>query len=117
MKRIIEKRVVPEDLSGLRTDKAAAELFTDFSRSELSHWLKEGFLLVDGGLQKAKEKISGGELMTLQIDATEKELWHAPQDIPLDILEEDDHILVINKSAGLVMHPGAGNGQDTLLTA
>ena len=115
MKRIFEKKVVTESLNGLRLDKAAATLFADFSRNELGQWIKDEALLVNGKAKKVKEKVSEGDVLALDVELIEKESWHTAEDIPFDVLEEDEHVLVINKPPGLVMHPGAGNGSGTLL--
>lgn len=105
---------VPFELNGHRLDQIAAELFDRFSRSLLQQWIKSGELLVDGCQGRSKDKLSGGEV--LAIDATlELEAEWVSEVIPLNIVYEDDHLLVINKPAGLVMHPAAGNHTGTLL--
>ncbi len=115
MKRIFEKRIVPEALNGLRTDKVAAALFTDFSRNELGQWIKSEALLVNGGAKRLRDKIFEGDVMLLEAEVTDKEHWHVAEEMTLDILDEDEDVLVINKAPGVVMHPGAGNGSGTLL--
>lgn len=114
--RIVKEAQVPFDFSGNRCDQIATELFSDFSRSRIQSWIKDGTLLVDGKATKAKDKLFGGELLTLDI-VVEDDDEHEAQDIPLDIVYEDDDILVINKPAGLVVHPAAGNRDGTLLNA
>ncbi len=107
---------VTEDLAGLRLDQVAAALFPDYSRARLQQWIRKGELTVNGACAKPSARLSGGEL--LQIEArmvAEGEV--SPQDIPLDILYADDHLLVVNKPAGLVVHPGAGNWDGTLQNA
>jgi 23S rRNA pseudouridine1911/1915/1917 synthase len=107
---------VPLELAGLRTDQAAAQLFAQFSRSKLSEWLKQGDLTVDGKPARPRESLAGGEMMQLNVEIKET-LRDAPQDIPFDVLFEDETLIVINKPAGLVVHPGAGNEDQTLVNA
>lgn len=100
-----------------RLDQTIAELFSDYSRSRLKEWILAGYVKVDGEVvTKARIKVLGEEL--IEVNAfIELEERHKPQDIPLNIIFEDDHILVINKPAGLVVHPGAGNADGTVLNA
>jgi len=105
---------VPADMGGKRFDAVAAELFSDFSRSRLSLWIKSGELLLDGRPAKGKEKLFGGETLTIAAELEEQGNWEA-EAIALDIVFEDEHILIINKPMGLVVHPGAGNSNGTLL--
>ncbi|MGR4070025.1 23S rRNA pseudouridine(1911/1915/1917) synthase RluD [Halomonas sp. LR3S48] len=107
---------VPISLAGSRLDQAAAELFADHSRERLKGWIKEGMLTVDGRPGKPKDKMAGGEW--LQLAATlEEDARFEPEAIPLDIVHEDEQVLVIDKPAGLVVHPAAGNRDGTLLNA
>ena len=100
-----------------RLDQTLAELFTEYSRSRLKEWIVAGYVKVDGDVvTKARVKVLGEEL--IEIDAfIEIEERHKAEDIPLNIVFEDEHILVINKPAGLVVHPGAGNPGGTVLNA
>ncbi|MDP2561858.1 23S rRNA pseudouridine(1911/1915/1917) synthase RluD [Psychrobium sp. 1_MG-2023] len=100
-----------------RLDQAIAELFSDYSRSRLKEWILAGYVSVDGQVvTKARAKVLGEEL--IEIDAIiEIEERHKPEPIDLNIVYEDEHILVINKPAGLVVHPGAGNPDGTVLNA
>ena len=107
---------VPDHLAGQRLDQVAVELFPDFSRSRLQAWIKSGELTVNGQTRKPREKIIGGETLAIEAEMVAEESWE-PQAIDLDIVHEDGHILVINKPAGLVVHPAAGNRDSTLLNA
>jgi 23S rRNA pseudouridine1911/1915/1917 synthase len=100
----------------MRLDQAAAQLFPDYSRERLKDWIKAGRLTLDGKPGKPKDKVVGGETLVLQAEL-EVETPALPQDIPLAIVYEDEHLLVIDKPAGLVVHPGAGNPDGTLLNA
>lgn len=107
---------VPLDLAGSRLDQAAAHLFPEYSRERLKDWIKDGRLTVQGKPGKPKDKVAGGEALVLQAEL-ESETEALPQDIPLAIVYEDDDLLVIDKPAGLVVHPGAGNPDGTLMNA
>jgi 23S rRNA pseudouridine1911/1915/1917 synthase len=100
----------------MRLDQAAAQLFADYSRERLKDWIKDGRLTLNGRPGKPKDKVAGGETLLLEAEL-EVETPAQPQDIPLTILFEDEHLLVIDKPAGLVVHPGAGNPDGTLLNA
>ena len=105
---------VPDELAGLRLDQALAKMFPDFSRSRLKSWLVGGAVLVDGESRRPKDRVDGGEQIELNIVA-EVAVRSAPEPISLDVVFEDDDLLVINKQAGLVVHPGAGNPTGTLM--
>ncbi|WP_136255856.1 23S rRNA pseudouridine(1911/1915/1917) synthase RluD [Onishia niordana] len=107
---------IPEAMAGQRLDQVAADVFSDFSRERLKGWIKSGDLTLDGARAKPKDKVYGGEQLVLTA-IVEDELRFEPQDIDLDIVHEDDAVLVINKPAGLVVHPAAGNPDGTLLNA
>lgn len=105
---------VAPDFCGRRLDQIAADLFTDFSRARLQQWIKEGALRVDGEQRAPKQKLLGGEILSINVQLQSEADWQA-ENIPLDILYEDDSIIVINKPADLVVHPAAGNRTGTLL--
>ena len=105
-----------ETYLGQRIDQVAATIWSDFSREKLKQWLKEGYLLVNGNSVKPKYKCEGFELLTLEVEL-EAQTRSLPEDIPLDIVYEDDDIIVVNKPVGMVVHPGAGNSSGTLVNA
>ena len=107
---------IPETLDGLRLDQAVAKLLPAYSRSRLQQWIKSGQVTLDGNICKPRELVSTGQ--TVVIDATlEKEIISEAQPIDLNIVFEDEYIIVIDKPVGLVVHPGAGNPDQTLLNA
>lgn len=107
---------VPYELAGMRLDQVLAELFAEYSRSKLQTWIKSGRVQVNGLPLKAKDKLEGGEAITLDAEA-EVVITSEPEDIPLDIVYEDDCLLIVNKPAGLVVHPAVGNWHGTLVNA
>ncbi|QWF71002.1 23S rRNA pseudouridine(1911/1915/1917) synthase RluD [Methylomonas paludis] len=107
---------VPEELAGMRLDQCLAELFPDYSRSKLQLWIKAGRVQVDGVALKGREKLDGGEEIELDAEA-EVVLENDAEDIPLQIIYEDQAILIVNKPAGLVVHPAVGNWHGTLVNA
>ncbi len=107
---------VPLAAAGRRFDQALAEMFPDYSRSRLSGWIKSGAVTLDGAQAPPRHLLRGGEQVLLQVEL-ETEVTSAPEAIALDIVHEDDHLLVLNKPAGLVVHPGAGNPAGTLMNA
>lgn len=117
IKDLIEESVtVPDDQGGRRFDQIAAACFPTFSRARLQDWIREGFLVVDGKARKPKEKLYGGEKLSLSVEVQPEGQWEA-ENIPLDIVYQDNEIMVINKPVGLVVHPAAGNYTGTLLNA
>ncbi len=108
--------VVPDSAAGRRLDQVLAELFPEYSRSRLSGWVKSGDVLLDGATARPRDPVRGGETLTLNV--VENVQIHAvAEDIPLAILYQDEHLFVLDKPAGLVVHPGAGNPTGTLLNA
>lgn len=106
---------VPAHMNGMRFDQVASALFPEFSRARLQTWIKEGQLTLAGRIAKPKERLFGGEQLALQAHEAPEE-WQA-ESIALNIVYEDPHLLVVNKPAGLVVHPAAGNASGTLLNA
>ncbi|WP_099561918.1 pseudouridine synthase [Stenotrophomonas maltophilia] len=108
--------IVPDTAAGRRFDAVVAELFPEYSRSRLTEWIKAGEVLLDGAQVRPRDPLRGGEVVTLNV-VLETQTDAQPEDIPLDVLFEDEHLLVINKPVGLVVHPGAGNHSGTLVNA
>ena len=109
-----QTKTVPDDLAGQRFDQALARMFPEYSRSRLKSWILQGFVTIDGGEKRPKDLVSGGETVALQ-PGEELSIVSVPEPMDLDICFEDDHLLVVNKPAGLVVHPGAGNLRGTLM--
>ena len=108
--------ILPAEAAGLRLDQALARLLPQHSRASLQLWIRAERVQVEGRLPRASEKVRGGERVQIIIPQTPAGDW-AAQAIPLEIVYEDDDLLVINKPAGLVVHPGAGNPEGTMLNA
>ncbi|HHW4678167.1 MAG TPA: 23S rRNA pseudouridine(1911/1915/1917) synthase RluD [Xylella sp.] len=107
---------VPGNVAGRRFDAVLAELFPEFSRSRLAEWIKSGDVLLDGVRVRPRDPVCGGEVVRLQA-VLDTRTDAIPQDIPLNVLYEDEHLFVLDKPAGLVVHPGAGNPEGTLVNA
>jgi 23S rRNA pseudouridine1911/1915/1917 synthase len=106
---------VPDNMARQRLDHVAALLFPQYSRSRLQSWIKSGGLKVNGEALRTGSRLFGGEHIAIEVVATE--VTSEPEDIALDIVYEDEALLVVNKPMGLVVHPGAGNLDGTLLNA
>lgn len=113
---IARTAVVPDAVSGRRFDAVLAELFPEFSRSRLAEWIKSGDAVLDGRQVRPRDPVRGGETVTLTA-VLEIQTRSEPEDIALDVLYEDEDVFVLNKPAGLVVHPGAGNPAGTLVNA
>ncbi len=113
--RVLHAQVEPEQ-AGQRLDQVLAQLFPDYSRSRLQQWVKEERVKVDGQGRRPRDKLQGGEQIELEA-RLEEQVECNPQAIPLDLLFEDEQLLVINKPAGLVVHPAVGNRDGTLQNA
>ena len=111
--QVLEEEVTSE-LSGRRLDQAMAELFGDYSRSRLQKWIKAGRVTLNHKQLRARDKVSAGDTIRLRIE-DEQLVEAVSQPIELDIRYEDEHLLIINKPAGLVVHPAAGNPDGTML--
>ena len=108
---------IPEEFYGARLDRALAAMLPDYSRSRLQSWLANGALTVDGENPPAKTKVAGGETVRLTVPSEPDDARVVAEPITLNIIHEDDAIIVLDKPAGLVMHPGAGNPDGTLQNA
>ena len=107
---------VPDEMAGMRLDQILSSLFSDYSRSKLKTWVKAKRVKVNGVYLKPRTKLDGGEW--IELDAEPEKVLHCEaEDIPLDIIYEDEALLIVNKPAGLVVHPGAGNWTGTLQNA
>lgn len=107
---------IPENLGGERVDRVLAQLFPDFSRARLQQWIRQGEITVDGRILRPRDKVAGGETVVVTPSYPDQGDWQG-EAIPLDIVFEDEVLIVINKAAGMVVHPAAGNYQGTLLNA
>lgn len=110
--------LIPDESIGLRLDQALAQLFPDYSRGQLTKWIKAGYVSVNEKLvTRPRDAVTGGEhiIINATIEVVD-DTWTA-QAINLDIIHEDDDVIIINKPAGMVVHPGAGNHDGTLVNA
>ena len=99
---------------GERLDRVVAELCPNFSRSQLQKWIKSGHILLNDKISNVRTKVSADDVIIVN-PVLEAKINDLPEAIDLDIVYEDDHLLVLNKPAGLVVHPGAGNQNGTLV--
>lgn len=106
---------IPNSYIGIRTDAALAEIITDLSRSKLTNWLKAGHILINGKQARPKDKVAGDEEVVITPPFDEEQNSFSPENIELNVIYEDKQVIVINKPAGLTVHPGNGNWSGTLL--
>ncbi len=115
--KLILQFIITEKEAGLRLDQALSQLCSDYSRAQWQDWIKEGAICIDGELiPKTRHKVQSGQIIDVNATTIDQGEWQA-QEIPLDIVYEDEDLLVINKPVGLVVHPGAGNPDLTLVNA
>ncbi|MEM7402365.1 MAG: 23S rRNA pseudouridine(1911/1915/1917) synthase RluD [Pseudomonadota bacterium] len=108
--------VIPEEYRGLRLDHALAKIYPEYSRARLQKWIKSGEIKIDGQVLRPKDRVHGGE--NIEVDVVfEDEVLLEPENIPLNILYQDDQIIIVNKPADFVVHPGAGNANGTMANA
>jgi 23S rRNA pseudouridine1911/1915/1917 synthase len=107
---------IPLDYAGQRLDQVLADLLSDYSRTRIKDWIDGGNVRVDGAQLRPKDKVIGGEKVEIEAELPMEDRVEA-EDIDLDIVHQDKHVLVINKPPGLVVHPGAGNAAGTLQNA
>ena len=110
-----QSAIVPDDHIGRRLDRSLATLFPEYSRSRLQSWLESGHIVVDGERAQASRKVRGGEVILVDAVPDPSEVSFVAEDVPLTIVEEDDSLIVVDKPAGLVVHPGSGNWSGTML--
>ncbi len=107
----------PDECAGMRLDQVLARLLPEYSRNRLQSWVEAGSVLVDGRLSTVKTKLWGGEKLQVRPQADVSAAAYDAEDIPLNALFEDETLIVIDKPAGLVVHPGSGNWAGTMLNA
>ncbi|MCY4015247.1 MAG: RluA family pseudouridine synthase [Gammaproteobacteria bacterium] len=113
--------VVPEEFSGIRVDRVAVLMFAEqrrqsgVSRVEIARWLRDGSLTVDGRTVKPKTPVRGGERLRVRTVRPARFDWNAAQDVAFEVVYEDEGVIVVDKPPGLVVHPGAGNADGTLV--
>jgi 23S rRNA pseudouridine1911/1915/1917 synthase len=117
MSDLPETTQIPQQLSGQRLDVALAEMFPQFSRNRLKQWVQDGQILLDGEVVKPKARVFVGQWLGLNIEPSDENESCEPEDIPLDIVHQDEALIVINKPAGLVVHPAVGHRSGTLQNA
>ena len=110
------KIIIPERMTGQRLDVALSEMLPDYSRSKIIAWIKSGEALLNHKPFKPKDKVNGSEMVELTINQKQNNDW-VSEDIPLNVVFEDEDMIVLNKAVGLVTHPGAGNWSGTLANA
>ena len=112
----LQEATVPLELAGRRFDQALAEMFPEYSRSRLAEWIKAGDALLDGQPVRPRDPVRGGEAVAVNL-RTRVETHSEAEAIALDVRYQDADVLVIDKPAGLVVHPGAGNPRGTMVNA
>lgn len=112
--QVVEK--IPDTYKGSRLDAVLAKMFPEYSRARLQKWIQSGDIKVNGNSMRPRDLVEGGEEILLKV-VVQDEVEIQSEDIPLDIVFEDDFILVVNKATGLVVHPGAGNPNGTMANA
>ncbi|HZD54448.1 MAG TPA: 23S rRNA pseudouridine(1911/1915/1917) synthase RluD [Woeseiaceae bacterium] len=108
------EQIIPEALAGERFDKSLARMFPEYSRSRLRDWILQGFVTLDGHSVRPRDPVRGGERVVLE-PQPEPSVRSRPEPMSLDVVFEDDDLLIVNKPPGLVVHPGAGNLEGTLM--
>lgn len=114
MKIIQHKLAIEEQFSGFRLDQALSQMMPDYSRSRIQDWIKSGFITLNDKTVKPREKVYLGDQLTLDIPETTK-TFDQPEPVEFEVLFEDEHLFVVNKPAGLVVHPAAGHQSGTLV--
>jgi 23S rRNA pseudouridine1911/1915/1917 synthase len=117
MSDLPETTQIPQQLSGQRLDAALAEMFPQYSRNRLKQWVQEGQILLDGEVVKPKARVLASQWLSLNVEPGDENQSCEAEDIALDIVHQDAALIVINKPAGLVVHPAAGHRTGTLQNA
>jgi len=110
----LECEITPEQ-TGMRLDKVAVQLLPDYSRTQITSWIRSGALQVNQANVNPSSKVMGGQVITVSARLVEEESWYMPQEVPFGVVYEDEHLMVVDKPVGLVVHPGAGNRDHTLV--
>ena len=113
----IKELQIPVRYADARVDVALTKMLPKFSRNQIQQWLDSGEILIDGKQLSAKHRIAGGEQVHINLTPSTDRTSFTPENIPLDIIFEDEEIIVLNKSDNLVVHPAAGNWSGTVLNA
>ena len=108
---------VPEELHLFRADAILAKLYPQYSRNQWIQWMKAGLIQSSGAVLSPKHKLQAHQMIQGRVDIYTQQVVAKAQDIPIDIIFEDEHLMIINKPHGLVVHPGAGQPEDTLMNA
>ena len=117
MSEVIETDfIIPFELGEQRLDRAVSELMPDHSRSRIQGWIKSGAVKVNGEERRPRDKVATNDVVSVYAEIEVQERWGA-EDIALEVIYEDDDIIIINKPAGLVVHPAAGHPSGTLVNA
>ena len=114
MKLIQQSFQIEKGHAGSRLDQALQQLLPDYSRSRIQHWIQQGFVCLNSAVCKPRQKVFSGDIVELDVPA-EDVITDQPQDIEFQVLHQDDDIFVVNKPAGLVVHPAAGHQDGTLV--
>ena len=109
--------IIPKKSTGKRIDIALQELMPSYSRAKIQAWIKSNFILIENKKISSKDIVLGGEKISVEVQQDEKILQFEPENIPLNIVYEDENLFVINKDKNMVVHPAAGNWSGTILNA
>jgi 23S rRNA pseudouridine1911/1915/1917 synthase len=109
--------IISDESGGLRLDQALAQLFSDYSRGQITKWIKAGYVQVNDKVLRPRDSVMGGERVVIDAEIEVVDDTWIAEAINLDIIHEDDDVIILNKSAGMVVHPGAGNHDGTLVNA
>jgi 23S rRNA pseudouridine1911/1915/1917 synthase len=109
--------IISDESGGLRLDQALAQLFSDYSRGQITKWIKAGYVQVNDKVLRPRDSVMGGERVVIDAEIEVVDDTWIAEAINLDIIYEDDDVIILNKSAGMVVHPGAGNHDGTLVNA